>query len=226
MGQEIIDRIIRSKRRTLALQIAPDASLVVRAPLRVSLETIRKMVRCKLPWIVEKQRVAREAARTAAARTFSDGERFLFLGEWRTLCAGADQEEPLVFDGKEFRISEKHRSRAREHFEEWYREQARGIIRERVRRLAEISGSAYKRVSITGAGRRWGSCGPRGTLNFSWRLIMAPLPVVDYVVVHELVHLEERNHDASRFWRKVGALMPEYREYKAWLKNNEHVVRF
>jgi predicted metal-dependent hydrolase len=104
-------------------------------------------------------------------------------------------------------------------FEAWYRAQARRLISERVKHYAARNGFAYKRVSITRAKTRWGSCGSGGTLNFSWRLVLAPLEIIDYVVVHELAHLEVKNH-SSVFWEKVEALMPDYKERRKWLKDN------
>lgn len=71
---------------------------------------------------------------------------------------------------------------------------------------------------------RWGSCSSKGSFNFSWRLIMAPVPVIDYVVVHELVHLEEKNH-SKIFWIKVKMLLPNYETYKDWLKENSYLLK-
>ena len=75
---------------------------------------------------------------------------------------------------------------------------------------AKKRGLKYNKINITNAQKRWGSCSSKGNLNFSWRLVMAPLPVLDYVVIHELVHLEERNHGKS-FWDKVKMLMPDHK---------------
>lgn len=81
----------------------------------------------------------------------------------------------------------------------------------------------YNKVNITNAQRRWGSCSAKGNLNFSWRLIMASLSVIDYVIVHELVHLEEKNHGRS-FWTKVKLLMPDYKKHEDWLKKNGYLL--
>jgi hypothetical protein len=73
--------------------------------------------------------------------------------------------------------------------------------------------------------KRWGSCGPKGTLNFSWRLVMAPIEIIDYVIVHELIHLEEKNH-SEVFWRKMRTIMPDYEKRQEWLKSNENSLIF
>jgi hypothetical protein len=88
-----------------------------------------------------------------------------------------------------------------------------------VPQLANRFGFQVQRLAITGARTRWGSCGIRGSLNFSWRLVMAPEPVIDYVIVHELAHLRVRNH-SSQFWELLEKLMPEYRQPRLWLKQN------
>jgi hypothetical protein len=89
--------------------------------------------------------------------------------------------------------------------------------------LANCFGFQFQRLAVNGARTRWGSCGIRGSLNFTWRLIMAPEPVIDYVIVHELAHLRVRNH-SSQFWDLLEKLMPEYRQARAWLKQNGHLL--
>ena len=76
-----------------------------------------------------------------------------------------------------------------------------------------------KQVRINSAKTRWGSCGPGGVLNFTWRLVMAPLDVIDYVVVHELSHLRVKDH-SSKFWKVVESISPEYKKHRKWLREN------
>jgi hypothetical protein len=87
-----------------------------------------------------------------------------------------------------------------------------------------MTGYSPAAVRITNASQRWGSCNHRGGLNFSWRLIQAPLEIVDYVIVHELVHLRQPDH-SRKFWEKVEALMPDYRRRREWLRENERLLR-
>jgi len=217
MEQSIISQVIRTKRRTLVLQIMPDASLIIRAPARASEGTIRQAVQNKMSWILKKQRTARETFRPPVK--FVDGEEFLYLGERRKLLVVPGASVPLVFNEKEFLLSGTHLPEARRLFEEWYKEKAFEIIRDRIKQYAERTGLEYTKISVTSARKRWGSCSLKGRLNFTWRLVMTPLAVVDYVIVHELVHLDEHNH-SSRFWQKVRILLPNYLQAKRWLKNN------
>jgi len=217
MEQNIINKVIRTKRRTLVLQIMPDASLIIRAPARASERTIRKAVQKKMPWILKRQRIARETFRPPVK--FIDGAEFMYLGEWHKLLVVPGARVPLVFNENEFLLSGTHLPEARRLFEVWYKEKAFEIVNNRIKQYAEKTGLKYTNISITNAKKRWGSCSLKGSLNFTWRLVMTPLTVVDYVIVHELVHLEEHNH-SSRFWQKVRDLLPNYLQAKQWLRNN------
>jgi predicted metal-dependent hydrolase len=85
--------------------------------------------------------------------------------------------------------------------------------------LAETHGFKYQRIRISSARTRWGSCSSQGSLSFTYRLVMAPLEVVDYVAAHELVHTQIRNHSKT-FWRRVGQVMPDYKARQVWLRKN------
>jgi hypothetical protein len=97
-------------------------------------------------------------------------------------------------------------------------------ISERVEWYAKMRGFKYNKINITNAQRKWGSCSYLGNLNFPWRLVMAPLSVIDYVVAHELVHLEDKSHSKS-FWTKVKMLLSDYEKSKDWLKKNGYLLR-
>jgi predicted metal-dependent hydrolase len=103
--------------------------------------------------------------------------------------------------------------------ERWYRGEARRIIGLRVREFAASIGVTYTRLTIRDGRSRWGSCSSLGGLNFSWRLILAPPAVLDYVVIHELAHRRELNH-SPRFWAIVAAYCPDYRTHQHWLKEH------
>jgi predicted metal-dependent hydrolase len=104
--------------------------------------------------------------------------------------------------------------------EQWYRGEAARLINGKVDRLSSQMGTHCKRVVIRGQKTRWGSCSHKKNLSFNWKLIMAPEPVVDYVVVHELAHLKEMNH-SKRFWELVAQHCDKWREYMKWLRQHE-----
>lgn len=218
MNERLINKIVRTKRRTLAIEITRDARLIVRAPRRMPRETIDSFVEKKRGWIEKKKREAREKLPSAAPKRFENGERFLYLGWSYSLRIVENGETPLSFDDG-FTLSENRRTDARSLFVEWYKTRAKEVIHNRLAHFSGLSGIDFTLFRITSAQKRWGSCNSRGNVHFSYRLIMAPLPVVDYVVVHELVHIEEKNH-SSRFWQKVERILPDYRDRRAWLRNN------
>lgn len=209
--------LVRSRRRTIALTVSAEAALIVRAPLCAPMRRIERFIRDKGAWI--DKTIARVRAMPGPmARTFIDGERFLVLGESYPLRVATDVALPLDFQ-ETFVLAAGDRHRARDLFVAWYRDAARRQLTARVERYARQFGFTYRSVRITAARRRWGSCSATGRLNFSWRLIMAPPFVVDYVVLHELAHLRHHNHSRA-FWQCVHAMDPAYAVARRWLRDH------
>jgi predicted metal-dependent hydrolase len=215
--QFAIDQIIRSKRKTIALIVKPDGTVLVRAPLRASQSSIQEFVRKNTRWI-ERHRAKALANPPIASMAYVPGESFLYLGTSYPLEIVEGQKEPLRLNGT-FKLAASHQSRAASAFERWYREQARQVLTERVESFARQHDFQYKGIRITSARTRWGSCSAAGSLSFSWRLILAPLAVVDYVVAHELVHTVFHNH-SRQFWDRVQTIMPDYQEHQRWLRKH------
>ena len=212
-----VHQIIRSKRKTLALIVKPDGSLIVRAPLRTSEKTIREFVEKNRQWI-EKIHAKARSTPTSAPKQYLPGETFIYLGTPYPLEIVVEQKKSLLLD-ENFKLAKSAQSDAALAFEHWYRIQARQILIERVNFYAKQCSFQYKKIGITSARTRWGSCSVTGSLNFAWRLIMAPLEVVDYVVVHELVHTVFHNH-SKHFWHRVEKIMSDYKERRNWLRRN------
>ena len=214
-----VDQIIRSKRKTLAIIVKTDGSLLVRAPLRTPGYVIQEFVEKNRGWIESKQATARAALPLAPSHQYRHGELFPYLGTTYPLEIVEGQSKPLLLDDGKFKLALSHESDAASTFESWYREHARHVLSERVEFFAAKYDFQYRRMGITSARTRWGSCSATGSLSFSWRLILAPLTVVDYVVVHELVHTVFHNH-SKQFWGRVGAIMPDFQEHRRWLREN------
>lgn len=217
-------KIIRSRRRTIGLEVCRDATLIVRAPLHTSIEFINKLIEKKRSWIIKHQNFFEQQKPLTKQKEFVNGEEFLYLGDSYKLSIVEHQKKPLYFYNV-FLLSRKYLNRARQVFIRWYKEQARRKIAERVDLYSSMTGLKYNKITITSARKRWGSCSRKNHLNFSWYLIMTPLNVIDYVVVHEIIHLKEKNH-SRKFWAKVALLLPEYKQYRKWLKDNGHLLTF
>jgi len=210
-----LDNLVRSKRRTMALIVEKDGSLTVRAPKRATLKEIQAFVDEKSRWIVRTQEKVKSIAPILEKR-FEDGEIFLLLGTEYPLKLVKPQRPALKFDNG-FALGVTAQKRGKQVFTRWYKEQAYTIITKRVENFSEQHGFAPKQVKISSAKTRWGSCSADGTLNFTWRLVMAPLEVVDYVVLHELAHLRIKNH-APRFWKFVESLDADFKSHRKWLR--------
>ena len=217
-----IHRVIRSRRRTIALVVGSDATLTVRAPVQTPMVYIEDLVHKKLQWIRAKIAQVESRPRVRQKR-FVNGESFLYLGDLYRLRVVSNAEAPFVFQ-KEFMLASERQFEARKLLLGWYKEQARKKIPDRVKLYAHRLGMEVGPIKVTDARKRWGSCGKGNSLNFSWRLIMAPLHVLDYVVIHELAHTVERNHSRT-FWNKIATMCPAYRTSMQWLKRNEHLMQ-
>jgi len=214
-----IDSIIRSSRKTFSLEVSNDAKLTVRAPHRATLEEIRNLVQRKRSWIIRTKKRVLERLDTKPPKLFSEGEEFFFLGGAYPLFLYNDAPCPFMFIDGRFILKKEHAGEAKELFIDWYKKQARTIIKKRSHMHANVAGFRFSRVRITGAEKRWGSCSRKGNLNFSWRLVLAPIDIIDYVIIHELSHLKHQNH-SREFWETVSRLCPDYKKRRKWLKDN------
>lgn len=205
------------------MYINEDAALIVNAPFNASEEIINKVVLKYMDRLQKTQKEIQLRNLKFKKKEFINRERFLYLGNYYNLKLVDNREILLDFKG-EFLLSKKYLSYAKNIFIIWYKRRAYEIISQRVREYAQKRGFKYNKINITNAQKRWGSCSRQGNLSFAWRLIMAPLPIVDSVVVHELTHLEVKNHSKA-FWNKVGILDPKYKEHKDWLKNNAYLLK-
>jgi predicted metal-dependent hydrolase len=221
MSKSIISKIIRSKRKNVALVITRDATLIVRAPKRISVTYIEKLVVEKLDWIERKIQEAKNYHK-AIKKTFQAGEEFLYLGNRYKLKLTDGLKIQITADF-ELLFPRVFLWRAHLRMIDWYKKQAQEIISERTEIISKKAKLEYTSLKISNAKTNWGSCGPRNSLNFNWRLIMAPNIIVDYVIIHELVHSLEKNH-SQKFWDKVMIMMPEYKKNRKWLKENSKVL--
>jgi predicted metal-dependent hydrolase len=217
-----IDKLIRSRRKTIGFQITNDARLIVRAPFSASENLIHKLIRSKESWIIAKQDYFKQRKNKILIRRFVPGEEYLFLGQSYSLVAVENLPKAVVLD-QSLMISRVVLGNARDHIENWYKAKALDYITQKVQYYAQITGLKHESIKVNSATTRWGSCGRKNTLNFTWRLVMAPPRVVDYVIIHELVHLKQKNH-SHKFWEEVAKIIPDYKQDERWLKQNGHLL--
>lgn len=207
--------IVRSnKRKSVGIQVLPNAHVKVTIPFFFPKFYVSKILKDKEDWIRKSQQ--KMFARQSTVLT--DGSYF-YLGKKYYLELRPGQKELVHVSDNKISVATPSKKFVKTYLTSWYKQEARRIIVERVNFYAKRAGLTFTSIAITTAETRWGSCSSNKTLNFNWKLVMAPLEVIDYVVTHELAHLTELNHSRD-FWETVRKMYPLYREYRTWLKRN------
>ena len=200
-------RLIRSNRKTVSLIVNREGELVVRAPKNIAKRQIDLLVDQKQDWIVLAKQKAEQNKARKSEFFVSDGILALFGQEKRVIFDA--QEQPFYsYTDSCFHLAPAQEEQLRRQAETVYRRLARVCIEQKVRDYAQMLQVTPTAVRINGAKTRWGSCSGKNSLNFSWRLMLAPEPCVDYVVVHELCHILHHDH-SPEFWQEVERVVPD-----------------
>lgn len=216
--------LIRSRRSTADIVIERDGRVLVRAPESVSTEHVKDIVEAKRYWIYRNLAEWRDLNATRVLREYRNGEGFLYLGRSYRLLLVADQETPLRLRNGRFCLRRDIVDKggigaAQAAFRDYYMERARERLGHRVKYYAPKVGVKPARLDVRELKYRWASCSPAGNLAFHWKCMMAPLTIIDYIVVHELCHFHHLDHSEA-FWNEVDKVLPNYRERKDWLKKH------
>lgn len=212
------------KRRKLTITVERDRGVVVHAPEGCSDEQIEKVVTAKRQWIYEKMGHPQKYQDLphAPGKELVSGESALYLGrQYRIEIVNSGFKE-IRFEQR-FLIPDTPLDKRAETLRNWYIQRAKEKIVPRVLQHARQLGVNVSKVKIADNRYRWGSCTMNDNVNFNWRLIKAPMFVIDYVIVHELAHLLEANHTLS-FWNIVRAQAPTMDKAKNWLKENGQIL--
>ena len=218
--------ITRSARRKKTIEITLDAAdgVLVAAPVAASSEAIHDVVLKRANWILTR---GAEGILQPKPKLFVSGETLPYLGrEVRMDVTHADVPAVRIrFSHWAFDVSvparldgDERRALVRTAFLKWYRRMASESVRRSVGRWTKLMPLTPAGVAVRNQRQRWGSCGPDGMLRFNWRIVMGETALLDYVVVHELAHLLQRNHSRD-FWTAVERVMPDYRLRRQRLKD-------
>jgi predicted metal-dependent hydrolase len=222
---DLVYTIKRStKRFKLTISVERDRRVVVHAPEGMADEKIRQAVESKRQWIYEKIGHPQKYQKLphSPGKELVNGESALYLGrQYRIEVVKTDL--PGVQFAHRFLIPGTQKEKREEALREWYIRKAKEGIIPRVKRHAGEIGVDVAEIKIVDSLYRWGSCTVKDNVNFNWRLIKAPMFVVDYVIVHELAHLIEANH-TPRFWNIVRTQAPAMDKAKAWLKEHGQLL--
>lgn len=214
--------IIRTNRRSLSLTISKDGRLIVRAPKRLSLDYIYSFIKQKEKWIINKQKAIINT--NLSNINLINRKEYLFCGksyektEVQKIKNIELVEDNILFpanidEDKEILMALK-----------WYSKMTKEILKQRLNYFADLMQVSYTGVKIDNSKARWGSCSEKAALKFNLRISMLPHKVIDYVIIHELSHLIEFNH-SKQFYKIIESIMPDYKKYRAELKNHNFVLR-
>jgi predicted metal-dependent hydrolase len=209
-----------SKRRSIGLQINNDG-LTVSMPLRASEKWLHSVLQEKAAWVVDK--LENWQSKKAPVQKWEEGEAILFRGESFTLriVSGLVRGTPQLSDS-ELTIpvyDTTNQVVIVKKVLQWYKREAEQVFKECIEHFAPLMNVSPKEIKLTSAKTQWGSCTTQGVIRLNWQLVTMPLHLIDYVVVHELAHLQEMNHSAA-FWKVVEGACPDYvtvrKELREW----------
>ena len=232
--KEIPFRVSRSRRRrrSIALAIEPPHTLHIMAPARTSMFSIHMAVRQHSRWIIKRLAHAEAAP---PPRQFMEGEGFLYMGHNYRLQVSFDYDKPqgctllphrlLVNLHSEAANTEQQREDVRLEVALWLKKRAKLKLQKRLDFWSARMKLPYRKFVMSNPERLWGSCTGQNVIRLNWRLIMAPLRLIDYVAVHELAHVAHKDH-SPRFWRCVASALPDCKQLRLELRAMRHHLEF
>jgi predicted metal-dependent hydrolase len=206
------------KRRSIGLQIN-EHGLIVSMPLRASEKWLHEVLQEKAQWVVDK--LAGWQSKQVAPQQWVDGEPILFRGETFVLrlVSGLAKAQPALTEHELIvpLIDQQNEIAAKKKIMLWYKREAERLFEECVAHFAPLMGVKPREIKLTTARTQWGSCTTQGVVRLNWQLVTMPLHLIDYVVVHELAHLQQMNHSAA-FWAVVESACPDYLDIRKELR--------
>lgn len=217
--KDIEYELIRRNRKTSSLIVERDGSVKIIAPRELSTSNIEELLEKKLYWIYRKKAEFEDLNSSKVTRQFKSGQGFLYLGSsYRLEVTEKSDKDLLLYRGR-FYLNKSKLNEANEVFKAFYKEKGFKKIQERIEIYKRQMGVNPKSIRIMELKNRWGSCSDEGNLNFHWKCALAPITIIDYIVVHELAHLIYKDH-SDEFWNTVDKVIPDYLKRKQWLRDN------
>lgn len=207
------------RRKTVSIFIERDGSVRVLAPITATDAVIENAVKAKEYQIYSKLAKWKELNQGKVNREYVNGQSFLYFGRNYRLAIVENQAVPLRLSGGNLLLDKKYLNKADKVFKDFYKEKVEQKIEERLKIIEEKFQFKPTSVKVLELQNRWASWTPKNGLNFHWKCAMAPVPVLDYIITHEMVHLQFPNHSTA-FWNELDKKMPNFREHESWLKQN------
>ncbi|MDR0913248.1 MAG: M48 family metallopeptidase [Methanobrevibacter sp.] len=222
MTNDINYKLIRSKRKTLSLIVRKNGELEVKAPMNISKKDIDEFVKFKEKWIKKHQENNRKnnAIRLNFQLNFND--EVLVKGK-KVKILPSDENYGEYKDNTFFIPKNSNPDLIKWYLIKIYKLIAKDYLTKRTKYFANILNLKPTKIGVTNAKTRWGSCSGKNSINFSWKIIMADDEIIDYLIIHELSHIKEKNH-SQKFWNEVEKVLPDYKHRQAKLKEFEKKI--
>lgn len=217
-----IDKLIRSKRRSVAIQISTEGELIVRAPVKCSYEKIEKILRERIGWIrLHQEKILQNRMTNSNIISYKE---VLFLGLIKPIIFSHIKK--FIYQNDCFVFPEKYSenvTKIKRLIIKFMFERAENILKDRVNYFANLMQLLPQSLALCNSKRIWGSCSKTADIKLNWRLVMLPPDLIDYVVVHELCHIVEFNHSTT-FWSLVSSILPDYKKRRMLLKKGDFLL--
>lgn len=228
-NNELIEfNLVKRKRKTICIRIESDGNITVITPLRISKESINAVVKDKGSWILQKKMEVVNRSSEKINREIKEGNTFRYLGEEYPLHIIYDDNLKKIkvelkdVDGSRAFIIYSNTydtEKMKLQLEKWYRARTLEIVKEKIALYEDNFKDKVTDVRVKEQKKRWASCTGKNAILFNWRCSMAPENVIEYIVVHEMCHLDFKNHSKD-FWNRVAEILPDYKEKHEYLRNN------
>lgn len=224
--------VVKKNKKNISIKINQEGKVIIYAPYDVSYKYIEEVVKNKMDWILKKICIVKKRINNLELMGISQGRKILWIGKLLNIkkCMLDTKRCYIKIIGNDFVIYGNKTS-----FEDqesikciiykFYREKAKLIFRHKVNIYSKKLNVYPESITIRCQKTMWGSCCSNGNINLNLKLLMAPMKVIEYIIIHELCHLTYMNHSMD-YWRLVEHVMPDYKKYKEWIKNRGYMLIF
>jgi len=221
LGETISFNLVYKKRKTMGIYVDLYGNVEVRVPKDTTEKNVLQFLEDKWDWVLKNSNEMKEKTGEQKSKNYDHGENFLYLGDAYPIhiFVNIEIEQDYVEFTEEvlnIHVKQHEDERIKQALKRFYYQQCKSLVEKRIQINQKNFKTKPRSIRISDNKSNWGSCDAKMQLTFNWKLAMAPLDVIDYVVVHEMCHMVHLNHDRS-FWRLVGKILPDYEEMQNWL---------
>jgi predicted metal-dependent hydrolase len=221
LGETISFDIKYKRRKSIAIHMDSYGAIEVQAPKDAKEEYVLQSLEQKWDWIIEKSKEMKDRREGPQEKSYDPGEVFLYLGKSYPIIISVDSEikkdyVTLESDKLHLYLKEQEEVRIKQTLMRFYYQKCKSLVEGRIKVHQSNFKVKPRSFSISDNQSTWGTCDSKLQLTFNWKLAMAPMEIIDYVVIHEMCHMVHLNHDRS-FWRLVGSMLPDYEQRQNWL---------